>query len=764
MSLDTVKNGEGVEEMSFHEKWAQMMEYTFGVSLKKLEMEMEELEKNSGERFRVLNVRQKGRIVTCEVNGYAEQLSDVFKKGKEFKLASSPDRFENEAVVVDAVSSNVDCLQEDEWHGGRFKVTFELTSKGQLYPNGENFVSYDTASRQRRLEKEGQKVLDLINLYQEGRCSPIQDSFVAGQFITRPERILASSPHLDESQNEAYGRAMLFSEYPVLFIQGPPGTGKTRTIREIIDGHIQHGRKVLVLSHSNRGKDEPAKQLIEKWKGEDHKKKAASRAADNIFIAGNVPEKVDSSLRRYRIRKDHKFPEKKIRKIDKMSEAECISKYGLDCLFLDTRTMIEMKMTMKNAVVGDYRVRCRKASEKFRERMESGGAVFSTFGSLLNDSIVGNMEFDVVIVDESTRMQAPELVMALEKAGTQVIFVGDPEQLGNIPLNPETKNELGSRLEDFSMDGIFDTDRMKFGAGYSEHRRRIASDALDVFDRGPYAQAIGLCDDPESELPFVFLRHGRRSLPKITQLVSEYTYRGKLVPARQANGSECTVLWLDTKNLRGHEKTVGTSKRNPTESQIIGRRVIDALKRQGLSPSDIGVIATYASQVVALRNGIGRILKGTEEGRQVLKDLFPNIDSVDGFQGDQRNYVFMSFTRSNTQGNVGFTDEESRINVGISRAADHLVIVGDTSTLIDNNQDPVSKARFETLRNLVAQLGEVREVKFEQRRKRDRNPKKRKIRRLKRKKKNAIDGQRKLVERQLEPNEEWKRLRFHNTI
>ncbi|MFC1748793.1 C-terminal helicase domain-containing protein, partial [Pseudomonadota bacterium] len=175
--------------------------------------------------------------------------------------------------------------------------------------------------------------------------------------------------------------------------------------------------------------------------------------------------------------------------------------------------------------------------------------------------------------------------------------------------------------------------------------------------------------------------------------------------------------------------------------KIISRRVVDALKEQGLSTSDIGVIATYASQVDSLRNGIGRILRGTPEGREVLKELFPNVDSVDGFQGDQRNYVFMSFTRSNTKGDVGFTDEESRINVGISRAADHLVIVGDTSTLIDRNQDPVSRARFAILKQLVAQYGEVREIKFEsRRRKRDRDPAKRRARRKKAKARDAARG------------------------
>jgi len=296
-------------------------------------------------------------------------------------------------------------------------------------------------------------------------------------------------------------------------------------------------------------------------------------------------------------------------------------------------------------------------------------------------------------------------------------------------MDPEMEKGLAKKLEGLNAEEIIDSSRKGVKRVYDAES---ASRALEVFQDGPYTSGIKCAENPDKELPFVFLNQGRRSLPNITKLVSEFTYGGRLEAAREAeDGNEGKVLWLDTKNLRGSEKTEGTSRRNPTESLIIGRKVVDALLREGLDPAQVGVIATYASQVHAIRNGVSRILRGTDGGEEVIDKLLPNIDSVDGFQGDQRDFVFMSFVRSNKTGAVGFTDERSRINVGISRAGDCLVIVGDSSTLIDNNQDPVSRARFEKLRDLVAKHGEVREITFHQERKRKRNPNKRRAARRK---------------------------------
>jgi hypothetical protein len=716
------------ESLDFGTKWREMLMDTFAVAKLELAAEIETLnDESSNQVFRVTDVKRKGRLIECNVDGYLAQMAVLFKPGAQLQIQSGNKHLSTYNSLW-GVSNGISMPQEEGQMWGKVRLYLDLTSKGQLEENGEISVSVDVLSRKMELEKKAKKIREFVARMEKGKGSDLQRMVMTGDFRVKPERALSKNAHLDDSQNEAFGRAMLYDDYPVLFVQGPPGTGKTRTIREIIDGHLQHGRRVLVLSHSNRGMNEPAMQLLEKWLETEHKKKAGKMAKEKIFIAGNVPEKIDPDLRRFRIKRDYKFPEKQLRKIVNMSDDELVARCGRpegsgrgSFGFFDPnlREVQNMRRQLRDAVIYDHKAKCRKADEKFMLSMSQGGAVFSTFGNLLNDKVLDGMYFDVVIVDESTRMQSLELVQALEKAGKQIVFVGDPEQLGNIPMDPEAEQKVSVSLEGSEVPELITDVRDRARSVYDSES---ASRALEVFQDGPYKHGIKCSKDPDRDLPFVFLRNGRRSLPNITNLVSEYTYGGRLIPAREAvGGNRGAVLWLDTKKLRGGEKAVGTSRRNLTESQIIGRKAVHALLKQGISPSDIGIIATYASQVHAIRNGISRILRGTEEGQALFEELKSNIDSVDGFQGDQKNVVFMSFTRSNPHGNVGFTDEGSRINVGISRAANCLIIVGDTSTLIDNNQDPVSRARFEKLRDLFAKYGKVGvRDKFHNKRKRKR--------------------------------------------
>jgi hypothetical protein len=745
-------------EKDFDSSWGEMIEDTFAVALERLDMETEEIGKVDAHDRYVTCIERHGCMLVCSVTGYVPELTGIFKDDTEVRLRVEGEmdtyRFDfkrnlirrkklrlSTGAEVDSISLTAvvkGCtIEEDDAHQGTVRLHLELTSKGELPKNSDVSVAPDLKARARRVKKESMLLDGFLDRVRDGNMSEVERRFLSGDFVVKPDGALSKSPDLDGSQNKAYGRAMLFEDYPILIIQGPPGTGKTRGIREIVDGHIRFGRKVLVLSHSNRGKDEPAKQLLDKWEG-DATRGGGKEGDQKIFIAGNAPDKIDPDLQRLRIRKNQPpFPKDKIMAVDAMSDDEIWANRNLftsgeffrgydGTLYVSTNYGTDSKSEiaaarkrLKDAIVFDHEAKVRKAREKFTGAIAKGGAVFSTFGSLLNDETLANIEFDVVVVDEATRMRAPELVMALQRAGKQIIFVGDPEQLGNIPVDPDVQKGLAERLKGNPVPAIISSVRSAVSRVYDVES---AVRAVDVYEDGPYKKGIKCADDPYRKLPFVFLDQGRRSLPNITGLVSDFTYGGRLKSARVPKDGEGggTVLWLDTRNLRSHERTVGTSRRNPVESSIIGRRVVDALKREKVSPSDIGVVATYAEQVEAIRNGVRRILMGTEEGKGLLEKLSPNIDSVDGFQGDQRNGVYMSFVRSNKEGNVGFTDEGSRINVGISRARDSLVIVGDTSTLIDNNADSESKARFQRLRDLVEKYGEVRAIKFHQERKRKR--------------------------------------------
>jgi predicted DNA helicase len=110
----------------------------------------------------------------------------------------------------------------------------------------------------------------------------------------------------------------------------------------------------------------------------------------------------------------------------------------------------------------------------------------------------------------------------------------------------------------------------------------------------------------------------------------------------------------------------GLSKRNPNEANLVVKKV-QTLLDAGLPKKDIAVIAPYAAQV------------------RLLRDLFagtgPEVDTVDGFQGREKEAVVISLVRSNSQNEIGFLADRRRMNVALTRARRKLIVIGDSSTL-----------------------------------------------------------------------------------
>ena len=117
----------------------------------------------------------------------------------------------------------------------------------------------------------------------------------------------------------------------------------------------------------------------------------------------------------------------------------------------------------------------------------------------------------------------------------------------------------------------------------------------------------------------------------------------------------------------------GLSKRNPQEAQLAIRHV-QTLLELGVPPIDIGVIAPYAAQVRLLRD-IACQLQPREAWRQV------EIDTIDGFQGREKEAIIISLVRSNAENEIGFLADRRRMNVALTRARRKLVVIGDSSTL-----------------------------------------------------------------------------------
>jgi predicted DNA helicase len=173
-------------------------------------------------------------------------------------------------------------------------------------------------------------------------------------------------------------------------------------------------------------------------------------------------------------------------------------------------------------------------------------------------------------------------------------------------------------------------------------------------------------------------------------LTAYASVRGHLLcdlPGVAANDLTTTPIhFIDTAGASYEEETEpdGASRLNPAEADLVSRKV-EALLEAGAEPGQMAVIAPYAAQVRRLREKLR--VPGLE------------IDSVDGFQGREKEVVVLSLVRSNPEGDLGFLADVRRMNVALTRARRKLLVIGDSATL---SSDPFYRRLFDYLEQIGA--------------------------------------------------------------
>ncbi|CAD26631.1 similarity to HYPOTHETICAL ZINC FINGER PROTEINS YDRD_SCHPO [Encephalitozoon cuniculi GB-M1] len=176
-------------------------------------------------------------------------------------------------------------------------------------------------------------------------------------------------------------------------------------------------------------------------------------------------------------------------------------------------------------------------------------------------------------------------------------------------------------------------------------------------------------------LPTMLLNEQYRMPSDLLRFSNEVFYRGQVKSATR----ECTpvfgksfILFVDTQYFELYESG-GVSKSNIGEAEIV-RSIVGILKEE-----QVGIIAPYTSQVLLLRE---------------MVDV--EVSTVDGFQGQERDYIILTLVRCNDRDDFGFLDNGKRLNVALTRCRKGLVIVGDSRTF----------RRSETFRKLFRFLGD----------------------------------------------------------
>lgn len=136
-----------------------------------------------------------------------------------------------------------------------------------------------------------------------------------------------------------------------------------------------------------------------------------------------------------------------------------------------------------------------------------------------------------------------------------------------------------------------------------------------------------------------------------------------LVANRLLMPGDKPFTFIDTAGAGYEEQAEGTSTTNPEEAAFIVRHI----KSMNYANVSVAVIAPYKEQVNVLKD----LLAGTAV----------EVNTVDGFQGQERDVIYISLTRSNADGSIGFLTDYRRMNVAITRAKLKLVLVGDSATL-----------------------------------------------------------------------------------
>lgn len=299
--------------------------------------------------------------------------------------------------------------------------------------------------------------------------------------------------------------------------------------------------------------------------------------------------------------------------------------------------------------------------------IERSKIVAGTCVGFVRDKTVRSMDFDLCIIDESSRATTNELLVPISRS-RRVVIIGDTRQL------PPNDEDLLSRTDILEGLGLQPADiESTIFAEFSKHLPSTHKAMLDT---------------------------QYRMSPEIGKLVSVCFYENALKThddesssnIRAALGPE--VLWLDTSEMASkspEQRTSSGSIRNKLEYTIIQKYLTRILTPQLESSAldgrvlEVLVIAPYRAQTNFLRSSLqGETLGGRVKIR---------VETLDAVQGLEADISILSVTRSNAKGRMGFIGSPywRRINVALSRARHKLVIVGDSSTVLRSGQSVATK-------------------------------------------------------------------------
>lgn len=463
--------------------------------------------------------------------------------------------------------------------------------------------------------------LDRVINAKNGRLAYLRDLFYTHHKAERFAFAATRFPWLNPTQEKAVNEVLWAKDVAV--VHGPPGTGKTTTLVEAINETLMRESQVMVCAQSNMAVDWICEKLVDR--------------GINVLRIGNPTRVNDKMLgftyeRRFEAHPDYDqlwSIRKAIRQL-KSGKGRSSDSYHQKMDRLKSRAT-ELEIRINSELFGEARV------------------VASTLVGA-NSRIMEGQKFTTLFIDEAAQALEAACWIAIRRA-SRVILAGDHCQLPpTVKSLPALNAGLGKTLME-----------------------RIVENKPEVV---------------------TLLKVQYRMNEQIMRFSSNWFYKGEVESAPQIKyrgilDYDYPIMWLDTSEVEVgddeptfNEQFVGESfgRINKGEAELTLKSLEQYFTKIGKQrildeKIDVGVISPYRAQVQYLR----RLIKKGEFFKPYRHLI--TVNTVDGFQGQERDVILISMVRANDNGEIGFLKDLRRMNVAITRARMKLIILGNATTM-----------------------------------------------------------------------------------
>ena len=450
------------------------------------------------------------------------------------------------------------------------------------------------------------------------RLAELRDTLLGTLPVHQRELYPVRFPWLNSTQEEAVNKVLCTKD--VAIVHGPPGTGKTTTLVEAIYETLHRENQVLVCAQSNTAVDWISEKLVDR--------------GVPVLRIGN-PTRVNDKMLSFTY--ERRFE----------SHPAYTELWGIRKSIREMNGRIRKgshieRENIRNRI-SHLRDRATELEILINEDLFSSTRVVASTLVSSNHRILNGRRFSTLFIDEAAQALEAACWIAIRKAD-RVIFAGDHCQL------PPT---------------IKCIEAARGGLDHTLMEKVVANKPISVS----------------------LLKVQYRMNESIMRFPSEWFYNNQLESAPEIRQRgildfDTPMIWIDTSEMECHEEFVGESfgRINKPEANLLLQELESYIQKIGENRVldehiDFGLISPYKAQVQYLRNKI----KSSSFFRR-FRSLI-TVNTVDGFQGQERDVIFISLVRANESGQIGFLNDLRRMNVAITRARMKLVILGNATTL-----------------------------------------------------------------------------------